>query len=382
MPDFPTRQELFQRARSAALAVPGTRISAKEIDRPGSDLNLLMTAISLVGEEILNRAAKELAGCFEATARGSALDRRIFDTKGLPRLPSAPATLPLSLQRPNAAAGAGTIQGGLPGSTPSPTRIQTNTGVVYVITQNVVFLAGDVGPHLVTGQAELAGLASEVTQGQKWSFIDPPFDTTITITNANVDAAFAADSEDDDKYKARSRSFFPSLRRGTLGAILTGIKSVPGVDSASVIENTAPLTGFPASSVQAFVLDALGQANDTLALRAAVTLLEFRGAGIPVFMLPGVPQYENVVFEGLAFDSTIQNDTNAGVNAVKASIVAALNNQLPGQTLYRSTILAAARQIAGAIVPEGSLITPAADLVPGNPNLAFRTRFELISIDM
>ena len=380
MADLPTRDELFQRGRSAALTVPGTRISAKEIDRAGSDANLLFAAMALIGQEIVNRAALALSGCFESTARGQRLDRVIFDRKQLPRLPANPATITVSLQRPTAGAGSGTVQGNLPGATPSPTRIQTSTGIVYLITQNVTFGSSDLGPHTVIAQAELAGIASEVSGPQTWTFLDAPFDPTITITNS-ADAAFASEQEEDGAYLARARSFFPTLRRGTLPAIEFGLRSTPGVASVSAYESVAPGSGFPASSVSAFVLDQLGQANDTLALSADVKLLEYRAAGIPVFIQPGVPQYEKIVFQGLAFDSRIQNDTNAGVALVQTAIVAALNNQLPGQKLERATIVAAAKSIPGTIISNSSLVTPAADLVPGNPNIAFRTRTDLITID-
>lgn len=379
MADLPTRTELFRRYRSAALAVPNTRISAREIDREGSDVNLVGAAVSLVGEEIVNRAARGLAGCFEDTARGDALDRVIFDRKGLPRKEAAPSIGQIQLTRPTFAAGAGTVAGGPIGSgPPSPTRIRTNQGITYVLTQPAIFGATALGPVSVEVQAELAGLEFEVAENQAWTFVDVPFDPTIVIANP-VQMAGADDEELDDVYKARAKNFFATIRRGTLGAIEFGLVSTPGVASATVIE-VIDLEGNPARVVQAFILDPLGRANETLAARCLLNLLEFRCAGIPVQVIPGVPQFISITFAGTEFDTSIVTDTVTSADDVRTRIVAALNNQRPGQTLLRSTILAAARSVPGFVVDDVDLTSPVAALIPATTASAIRTRKELITI--
>jgi len=374
--DLPTREELFQRWRAAALAVPGTRISPREIDRDGSDLNLVAAAGSILGEEIVNREAKALAGVFEDTAEGEALDRVVFDRKGLPRKPSAPAVGEVELTRPTFAAGAGTIDGGLSGSLPTPTRIRTNQGITYILTEPAVFGAADLGPITVTVQAELAGLSEEVAEDQAWNFVDVPFDTSIVIANP-VEMAGAADEETDATYRSRAKAFFPTIRRGTLGAIEFGLVSTPGIETATVLETIAPGTGLPACSVQAFILDALGNANETLAARGLLNLLEFRAAGIPVIIVPGTPRFIDIRII-LSFDTAVVLDTSQAADDVRSAIITALNNQRPGQNLLRSTIIAAARSVEGVTIEDTDLIEPAGTLIPATPDEAFRTRRELI----
>lgn len=380
MADLPTRTELFERWRAAALAVPGTRISPREIDRDGSDANLLAAASAILGEEVVARMARALAGCFEDTATGLSLDRVIYDRKGLSRLPAAPAVGQISLTRPNAGAGAGTIDGGLPGSVPSPTRIATNRGIVYLLTEPADFGALDLGPVIVDVQAELAGIEQEVAENQAWNWVDVPFDPSIVIANPS-EMAGASDEETDAQYRARAKSFFPTLRRGTIGAIEFGLLSTPGIASATVIEIITESTGLPAAIVQAFILDSLGQANETLAARGLLSLLEYRVAGIPVVVVAGVPQFVEIEFSDTAFDTSIVLDTSTAADGVRARIVAALNNQRPGQTLLRSTILAAARGEPGFIAEDTDLIEPAAALIPSSTSVAFRTKRELITID-
>lgn len=377
MADLPSREELFARFRAAAIAVPNTRISAREIDRPGSDLNLLAACASILGEEIVGRAARALASCFEDTSNGDGLDRVVFDRKGLPRLPAAPSLIEFSLSRPTVAGGAGTIDGGLPGSSPTPTRVQTNRGVRYILTEPAVFGALDLGPIVVSGQAELAGLASEVDADQAWSFVDPPFDTTIVLANP-AESAFGADEETDAAYRARAKDFFRTVRRGTLGAIEFGTRSTPGVDTVSVVELISGLSGLPVGYVQAFVLDALGQANQTLAVRSAITLLEYRAAGIPVQTIAAVPDYRTIRMVRPDFDSSIVIDTAGGLDRVATAVVAALDTQQPNQSLLRSTIISAVRSVPGVIFEDTDLLEPAGTLLPSSASTVFRTKRELI----
>lgn len=374
--DLPRRSELFARFRAAALATPNTRISAREIDRPGSDANLVGAGASFVGEEVVARMARALAGVFEATASGKALDRIIFDRKGISRLPAAPAVGEVVLERPGAGAGAGTIDGGLPGTLPAPARIQTNRGIVYTLSLPQSFGALDLGPFTVPVQAELAGLDYEVEADQAWSWVDAPFDPTIAITNPDPMAG-ASDEETDEAYKARARAFFPTLRRGTLGAIEFGLRSTPGVASAVVYE-VLQASGVPAAVVQAYILDALGRANETFAARAYSNLLQYRALGIPVLVGAGEVEYVAIRLRP-TWDTAVVTDTAAGWGAVQNAIVAALQNLRPGQTLERSLIYAAARSVSGLLLPDGALELPTGDLVPSTTSSALRTLPELIT---
>ena len=376
MADFPSREELFRRWRDGAITVPDTRVSPSEIDLPGSDLNLVAAAAAILGEEVVSRMARLYAGVFEDTATGQCLDRVIFDRKGITRKPAAPATGELVLTRPTAAAGAGTVDGGLPGSTPQPTRFITNTGITYLLLEDAVFGATDLSVT-VRAQAELAGTAYTVADNQAWTPVDPVFDTTLVATNP-VEMAGAEDEETDDKFRARARAFFPTLRRGTLQAIEFGLRAAAGVDAVSVQEvlNTS---GLPYCAVEAFVLDVLGQSNDTLAARAQGELEEFRALGIPVFVRAGRPDFISIALTPV-FDARIINDTQAAAADIRSAIITAVNSLQPGQTLDRTRITAAALSVPGVSLPDGALTEPVADLEPGAIDIAIRTKRELIAI--
>lgn len=377
MADLPTRAELMQRGKAAGLGVANTRISPKEFDRDGSDANLLLAVAALMGEMIVHRGATALSGNFEKTAKGQRLDRVVFDRKNLPRKPASPAVGTIQISRPTFAAGAGSVAGGRPGTTPTPVRIVTNTGVVYFLTQTASFGATDLGPITVAVEAELAGLASEVQKNQAWSFVDTVFDQTFTIANA-ADMAGGSDDEGDEPYRSRARDFFPSLRRGIVGAIEFGARGVSGVESVAAIEITDPTSGFPVHFVQLFVMDALGQSNAQLAARVQLELVKFRAFGVPVQVLSAVPEFV-AIRSIVAYDTAIVLDTNSAEAAWKSAVVAALNNQQPGARLYRATITSAQKSVPGVVVSDTSLITPAGDLIPSTINTAFRTLPELIT---
>lgn len=368
----------MQAWRSGALAVPSTKISAAEIDRDGSDLNLIAAACSVMGDAIVARAALAYSGVFEATAKGQRLDRVIFDRKGLARVAAAPGLVTLTLERPTFAAGAGNIQGGLRGSTPQPTRVRVGSGASYFLKASVPFGATDLGPFTVVAEAELAGDAYAVDADQTWQFVDAVFDASIVVTNVEKSAG-SAEEQTDAQYLALAREFFPTLRRATQRAILNGLLSTPGVASASVNEVLFP-DGEAARAVEAFVLDDINRSNAALVARAQLTQLEYRALGIPVFLGGGVPDYVDIEFTDVEFDASIVSDTGACFEQVRTRVVAALNNQLPGQKLLRSTILAAARAVPGFLVEDTDLTEPLSTLVPGTTSTVFRTKPELVTL--
>lgn len=363
MPDFPSRDELAARWRDGLVTTPGTRLVGKEVDRPGSDLNALQSAMALMGEAIVTRMVRRFAAAQESTAHGDDLDRTILDHKSLPRIGRAPAVVELTLSRPTFAAGAVTIAEG--------TRVAAGRGSVYRIGLPVVFGATDLGPFTVQATAVTAGTAYEVAAGQRWSFQDAVADATITVTNAE-DAAGASDGESDDAYRARARGFFNAARRGTMSAIEFGLKSTPGVAVGSADEIIDAGTELPAGRVRCFVLDEIGRSNAGLTARAQVELLDYRAAGVPAIVESSTPVSTTVRIVGLRIDSTFALETDARLNAVRQAILSIGNGQRAGQPLYRSSVIAAIRSVAGVIFEDTMLAEPAATIETSTPDEVFR----------
>lgn len=363
MADLPTRQDLFRVGRTAALAVPGGPIPASEFDRAGSNANLLLALSSVQGEEVIREVARALRDLLIDTAVGEGLDRLVFDRYELLRKSAARAVGTLNLSRTLVTGGSGTV--------PIGTRAQTSAGVQFETTEAVGF-----GPSTLTGtvavRALVAGLSGNVSAGSVVSFVDPPFDTSIAVTNATVMAG-GADQEADEAFRRRAKQFLPTLRRGILAAIEFGAKSVPGVHVARAIETLTP-TGFQTGLVDLYVLDASGASNVSLLQLVRDELLEFRAAGINVVAANGAVVLQAISLV-LAFTAGVATRTVA--DRVRNTVVAVVNDLNIGEVLRVSRIVSAAHTIAG--VASTVVTDPVGDVVP-SASQAVRTSFALVTV--
>lgn len=365
---FPTANELFQVGRRAVVTTPGTKINPAVVDVPGSNINLAVGTSAVLGQEIVKRGADAMRGAFIDSARGAQLDRVVFDRTGLLRFSSTPATWDLLISRPGA---------GPAGTYPAGSRITAPDGTQYGTNADVVFGGGDLSmPVAVT--ALVAGEAGNLPGTTPLSFVDQPFDATLTVAAAldqfgmPENAAGGTETETDIQLIGRVRGFFPTLRRGILSAIQFGALQVDGVAVATATEVANPSTGFPAAFVQLVIGDRNGASSSTMIQDVIDSLLEYRALGIPVQVIGG--QVTNVaVTWKLSFLTGF--DQSLATSRVRA-VTVALSQFLPpgpeGGTLYRSSLIAGARSVPGVIVPEDGLVAPAGDLVPATPTTMIR----------
>lgn len=361
MADLPNRLDLFDVARRSVRLAPNTRIDPNEVDVAGSDINIVCGIGSVIGENLSAAFARCVRGQFFATARGSQLDRLAGDRLQETRLPESAATVDLVLARPTFAAGAGVVSAGL--------RVQTAGGTQFALDVDVSFGATDL-TKTTTATAVATGPTGNVPAGAITQFIDSPFDATIIPSNASA-AAGGADVESDPAFKGRIQGFFKAIRRGILAAITFGATEVPGVAVATAYEIVNPGQGLPAGAVELIVGDANG--NATLDMIQAVNdkMIEFRAAGIPVFVSSGLVAYEPVVWD---LDFLTGVDTVAATADVRA-VTSAITQFLPsGAGLYRGTLIAAAKTVPGVIVRDSSLVAPAGDVFPVDNQHYIRVR--------
>lgn len=361
MPDLPTRLDLFAAGRRYIRLAPSTRIAQSIVDVVGSDVNLVVGAGSVMGEAITLSLASCFSGLFVETATDDNIDRLAFDRYGLTRFPATPATVLLTFSRVSFAGGAGTISAG--------TRVQTAGGLQFGVDTDTAVGATALS---VTANATalVAGSDSNAPAGQLVQIVDSLFDGTFTVTNA-AQAAGGAERESLSAFKGRIRGYFATLRRGTLGAIVFAALDTPGVAVASAFESTNPSTGFPAAIIQLIVGDANGNSSPDVLQAVRDRLLEFRAAGIPVALSGGVVTFQPVRWL-LSYATGIDSvATQADVQAVTVAVSQFLS---PGETLHRSTLIAAARTVPGVIVSDYSLITPAGDIIPTDTFQVIRVR--------
>jgi uncharacterized phage protein gp47/JayE len=254
---FPTASELFQVGRRAVVTTPGTRVNPAVVDVPGSNINIAVGTSAVLGQEIVKRGADAVRGAFIDSSRGAQLDRVVFDRTGLLRFSATPATWDLILSRPSGPS-TGTYSAGSRITAPDGTQYGTNADVVFGATDLIL-------PVSVT--ALVAGEAGNLPGNTLLAFVDQPFDSTLTVAPAldsfgnPSTAAGGTETETDIQLIGRVRGFFPTLRRGVLGAIQFGALQVDGVAVATATEIANPTTGFPAAFVQLVIGDRAGNAS-------------------------------------------------------------------------------------------------------------------------
>jgi uncharacterized phage protein gp47/JayE len=365
---FPTAQELFQVGRRAVVTTPNTKINPATCDVPGSNANIAVGTSAILGQEIVARGANAMRGAFIDSARGPALDRVVFDRTGLLRFSSTPATWDVLIARA-APGAAGTYQAGSRITAPDGTKFGTNT--------DVTFGNSDLSMP-VTVTALEPGESGNLSGSTPLSFTDQPFDTTMTVAadlatdGTPKNAAGGTETETDIQLIGRVRGFFPTLRRGVLGAIEYAALQVPGVAVATATEIVNTGTGFPAAFVQLVVGDRNGNASGATLQSVRDKLLEYRAAGIPVQVLGGTVTYSSAAWN---IGVLTGYDEALVVSRIRAVTVAVSQYLAPGPNvgiLYRSTLIAAAKTVPGAVVRDTSLRFPLTDVVPSSPEEMIR----------
>lgn len=368
MADLPTRADLFQIgadelfARSEARP-PGTRVSPEEVFTPGSDVNMLVAASSSMGEEVVSRTARRLTALLVRSSERTDLDRFVSDrfSPTLARLEASAALVDLVLTSSVGAAAK---------TYPVDTRIRTEGAIEYRTLVAGSIIAGG-GTVTIRSQAIETGPAGNVLEGTIEQLVEQ--DPEVTVTNPER-AAGGDDIEPDARLRDRARDFFTAARRGTLGAIEFGARTVAGVRLATAVEEL-DASGDPTGRVQLFISDAAGAGNAALAELVTNALVEFRAAGIVVDVFGAVPRFESIALL-LRFDTGI--DSTLAFDAVRSRTLANVNALAPQKTLERALLFESAKTVEGVIVLADAVQVPVGDVMPAVGEV-IRTRLDLIT---
>ena len=366
---FPTASELFQVGRKAVVTTSNTKINPSIVDVPGSNVNIAVGTNAVLGQEIVKRGSDAMQGAFIDSARKDKLDRVVFDRTGMLRFSATPATWDLLLRRATTTGGAGTYVSG--------SRVQTPDGTQYGTNADVVFGAHDILKP-VTVTALVAGEAGNQPGTSLLSFVDQPFDSIITVSPApdawgnSSNAAGGTEDETDIQLIGRTRGFFPTLRRGILGAIVYGAQQVDGVAVATATEIANPTSGYPAAFVQLVIGDRNGNASSVMIQDVNDILLQYRAGGIAVQVIGGT-----VTYQAVQWNLGVQTgfDENLAIARVRAVTVALGQYLPPGPAngkLYRASLFAAAKSVPGVVLSDSSLVLPSTDVVPATPQTMIR----------
>lgn len=353
MADLITRLDLYALGRDYVIA-HARKIDPAMVDYEGSDVNLVVGVTSVMADAIVKHLGYRFNALLLDGASDEDLDRYAFDRYQLPRKGASPAVTYVTMARPTAVAGAGSV--------PIGTKILSTANAEYITTTVASFGAGDLTSR-ANVRAINAGKASQAAAGTLRRFQRPDqlFDATLTLTNPEP-AAHGEDIENDPDFRNRIRSFWKTARRGILPAIEFGALSVPGVVSAQAIEVLT--TGAqPARVVNLYISDSSGVASDVLAQTVNVALLDYRAGGIAVLTYTSIPLIVDIVLS-LSFRANV--DTVSLTDQIRAAVAEFVNSIPVNGTLYVGELYSVLRRFAsdGLIVRKESIAAPVGDLVP------------------
>lgn len=345
MPVAPSFADLLAQYEAEALSVRPTLQFLE-----GDIVVALEHGSGAMADAAIRYEVQALKETFIDGAQGDRLAALVDDHLNIQVHAASPAQATVTLAR---------TSGGAGGSVPASFVVGSSfdaagSSILFTLDSDVVFGAADNGPHTVGVTAQVVGRTSNVAAGTIVRVVDTPFDTTLTVTNA-AGAAGGNDQESDDELRVRARTFWSTLRRGTLGALETGALRVASVRIVKATEDS--VTGI----VTVVVTDSDGNSTAQMLADVEAELENWRAAGSIVTVQGGAALTVNVVGTLIV---------RAGVDAsvlgpIAAQAVAGRMSKLrQGEILYLDSIKAAAISVDPDAIEAVTLSTPLANVTP------------------
>lgn len=352
--NLPSRADLYAIGRAYTLA-RAKRLDPQQVDVVGSDANLFIGSNSVVNYALVKQLGYRTAALLLDGASGEDLDRYAYDRYQLARKGASAALGAVRFFRPSAALGSGTILAG--------TILRTLGGINYITLTNASFNATQTDLVFANVRALQAGKATQVGANQIRGFQNAQsiFDPTIQVTN-DLTTGGGEDAQTDDDFRTSIRAFWLAARRGVLGAIETGARTVPGVVTASAIEAINGI-GQPARVVSLYIADSSGVASTALAAQVSAALDDYRAGGICVLISTSIPQLVALQIL-LTFSGNV--DTVTLSQTIQSALVSFVNSLPVNGTLYVGQLYSLLQRYAGQglVVNQSSIVAPAGDLIP------------------
>lgn len=316
----------------------------------GDTSDFLVAAGAAMADKNDQYAHSLAAKTYLDTAEGDDLTTLCDDHWGIQRQAANPATVVLTFTRAGAGAGAGTIDAGTVVATDKDASGQD---IRFTLDADVVFGGADLS-KTGTATAEVAGKDGNVAATDINHIVDSIFDSTIVVNNT-AGAVGGVEEESDPDLRERTRNYPATLRRGTLAALEYGAKSVPGVYTASAVEDGD--TGI----TSVYVCDESGGSNAQMVSAVEAELEYWRAAGSLVEVYGGSVYTQAITITVVAQAGV---ETTALAGDIEDAIEAAVNKLKIGATLYRTAIRTAAKNVRIDKIDEVIVTVPATDVAP------------------
>jgi uncharacterized phage protein gp47/JayE len=365
--DLPSFSTLFRIGKTEAL-VRNPRLSPEDIERDGSDLNILVAAPAAMADECIAQIASVRKDLYVGTAEGDALDRLITDRyPDLIRKQAAPSYGYVTFSFSPAVSGPFTITDGA--------VLSTADGVQFITVGNTAITAGMTN-KVVPIRSMLAGYSQKASAGKINNLITTLVgapSSGMTVTNAA--ATFGGeDRETDGDYAIRYTRRYLAARRATIGAIEQAILEIPGIVKCTVFENL-DILGRPIGYVQAVIADSYTEQFVTSSVTPAAyasqlanlqvqiesLLREWRAAGVGVAI-----RFGQVVLQSckIVVNYVAGADQAAVNNVVLSKVNQHINNLKPGEPLRLQSLKDIVRTTSGVVYTGNEVVTPIGDVIP------------------
>lgn len=296
------------------------------------------------------QAVKEI---FLDGAEGDALTALADDRYNIQRSPATPAEVSLSFSRTGGGA-AGTL---LAGFVVASDFDEAGNTVLFTTDADVPFPLGGNGPIVVNATASVRGRSGNVAAGAVRRLVDAPFSQLVTVTNV-LKAGGGNEEESDPNLRARCRSFWLSLRKGTLAALELGAREVASVRVAKAIED--PVTGI----VTLVVGDSDGNSTAQMVADVTTETENWRAAGSLVVVAGGA-RLELDVVGSLVMAPGVNDDVRAVLAPLVAlAIRARMGKFRQNETAYLDSLKAAGIAVDPDSIEAIILSTPLVNTVP------------------
>ncbi len=337
-----TRQEMLNIAE-LPVRDPESELSWRMLRTSGSTLNILVMGCgAAVADNIQRTTMSAIRGLNLYTASDADLDALIFeDTCGqITRKGASNSKITVSLTRT-----------GIPGGIINQGDKVAVGSIEYYFPQDVPFATNQLGPIEVEIESMKAGSASKIKANSTWSWVNNPFDTTITVTNTQ-ESSGGDDLETDESLVKRRTTWWQSRHKGTVKAIESQAVAVPGVSSATVFED------FP---VALSVSDRSGFASTGLVNTVKYSLNDVRCAGIPLSINNVTALYISIKINPYYQDGFSIQSVQAKARQI---LLSSINSYSPGQILRVSEIVQILKGVDGLLLHDKSIEAPGGDIKP------------------
>lgn len=291
-------------------------------------------AAAVMADKVVELTAQYFRNTFFDGAEGDALGALVDDHCNIQRKGATTATVTLTLSRTTTST-SGTIAAGTRFA--GDAKPDGSRPVFLLDSPGLAVGIGQAGPFTVTATAADAGPDDNCVAGTITKILDPPFDTTFTVTQPAA-AAGGNLEESDPELRKRAKLYFVTLRRGTLAALefgaltLSAVRTAHATEDPDTFEVTVAVADSDGGSTQQMVADATGE------------LENWRCAGAPLRVVGGTKVLVDLTIQLTEVSAGF--DTAAVADQIIAAVQAKIDSRKTGQSISLQSIIAAVIAVA------------------------------------